>query len=412
MRNVVILATLAWIAFGAAETAAHNKSVSYSDWSVAADETIVVRMRIPARLTTLLLKGQTGRDAFAAAIDHVTGRLHARQGDTPCARRSDALRLSGPPDMLVIEVRFSCPHGPRGNVTVRNDAFFDFTAGHLHFIRSVYATDNTIKETVLTAGARETLLFHKADNDAATKNDWALFGAGVNHILGGPDHLVFVMGLLLIANPGRDLLFAVTGFTIGHSLSLAAAITDFATADSASVEALIALTIWLLGALAISRHISSNGKTLIVTAAALLAAACIASLLSGGFVNAPFWIGVSILTVAYLSIATREHIAVGPASLLLTASLGLAHGFGFAGGLQEAFGDTNSLAVSLVAFNLGVEAGQLIFIALVLAITFALRHLPSAHRVARPAQTVAAIFVSASGAFWFAERVIFPGGLS
>jgi hydrogenase/urease accessory protein HupE len=146
---------------------------------------------------------------------------------------------------------------------------------------------------------------------------------GVEHILAGFDHLLFVAGLMLLTGANRRIVTVITAFTAAHSLTLAAATLGYANVPQRPVEAVIALSIVFL-AVEILR--SRAGRT---------------SITSG----MP-WIAAFLF--------------------------GLLHGFGFAGALAEVGLPAGQVPVALLFFNLGVEAGQLLFVAaLALAITLA-----------------------------------------
>lgn len=172
---------------------------------------------------------------------------------------------------------------------------------------------------------------------------------GIEHILAGFDHLLFVLGLLLIVRDRRMLLKAVTAFTVAHSITLAAAMVANVSLPGALVETLIALSILFLGLEVLRAH---NGKS---------------------------------------SVTIRHPWAVA-------FFFGLFHGMGFAGGLASLGFAANDLLAALVFFNLGVEAGQLAFIAVVLAIARSLSLL----RIDRPVLRVIvpAYVVGIAGAYW------------
>ncbi len=144
------------------------------------------------------------------------------------------------------------------------------------------------------------------------------FVLGVQHILGGIDHLLFVLAVMLLVTRGKKLFFAITAFTIGHSVTLALATLDIVRLNPSLVEILIAMSIVLMAYEAARR-----------------------------------WRGSSGLTLEY--------------PWLVTFSFGLLHGFGFAGALRAIGLPQTDLPAALLFFNLGVEAGQLLFIAAVLA---------------------------------------------
>lgn len=144
-------------------------------------------------------------------------------------------------------------------------------------------------------------------------------GLGVEHILLGVDHLLFVLALLLIVTGTRRLVATITAFTVAHSITLAAATLGFVRIPIAPVEAVIAL---------------------------------------------------SIVFVASEVLRTqRGHACLtAHAPWLVAFVFGLLHGFGFASALGEIGLPQNRIPVALLFFNLGVEAGQLLFVAAVLVV--------------------------------------------
>ncbi|MHB2208217.1 HupE/UreJ family protein [Methylobacterium sp. CM6257] len=149
---------------------------------------------------------------------------------------------------------------------------------------------------------------------------------GVEHILLGFDHLLFVLGLILITPSARQLVWAITAFTAAHSLTLTAAALGFVHVPPKPVEAVIALSI-------------------VFVAAEILRAR-----------------------------AGRAGLAAR-APWLVAFAFGLLHGFGFAGALSEIGMPAGHVPVALLFFNLGVEAGQLLFVGAVLALAALSRRL-------------------------------------
>jgi hypothetical protein len=175
---------------------------------------------------------------------------------------------------------------------------------------------------------------------------------GVVHILGGWDHLLFVIGLFLLVGTTRRLVATVTAFTVAHSLTLAAAVLGVVALPAAPVEALIAASIVLLA------------RELAVAAGAPAAP-------PGG-------------SAATGSVAVPTPVArVTPVEASLTRRFpwvmaflfGLLHGLGFAGALAESGVPADHVPAALLAFNLGVEAGQLGVVAVLLGLA-AVRPVP------------------------------------
>ena len=176
---------------------------------------------------------------------------------------------------------------------------------------------------------------------------------GVEHILGGIDHLLFVVGLLFLVGFQRRLVWTITAFTAAHSLTLASAALGWLTLRSAPVEACIAL---------------------------------------------------SIVLVAAEALRSRETLARRlPA--LVAFMFGLVHGLGFAGALQDIGLPQNHLVVALLTFNLGVEAGQLLTVGLAWGLVQAVRRQPWAARLKAP--TLYAI--GSLAAYWSWLRIVAIG---
>ena len=180
-------------------------------------------------------------------------------------------------------------------------------------------------------------------------------GMGVEHILLGPDHLLFVLGLLLIVQGRRKLLKTVTAFTVAHSLTLAAATLGVLHLPAPPLEAAIALSILFLGPEIVRR-----------------------------------WRGESSLTIRH--------------PWLVAFLFGLLHGAGLAGGLQQLGLPRGETLQALALFNLGVEVGQLLFIAVVLSLArlWRRRRLPTPLWLRR----LPGYLVGSLGAYWAIERTV------
>lgn len=178
---------------------------------------------------------------------------------------------------------------------------------------------------------------------------------GVEHILLGVDHLLFVLGLLLIVADRWMLLKTISAFTVAHSITLAIATLGYASAPGPPLNAAIALSILFLGPEIVRR-----------------------------------WRGESSFTI-------RQPWVVAFA-------FGLLHGFGFASGLASMGLPQAEIPLALLLFNVGVEIGQLFFVALILGLERSFRVLEI--RWPRWAEALPGYTVGALGAFWTIQRVV------
>ena len=173
------------------------------------------------------------------------------------------------------------------------------------------------------------------------------FYLGVEHLLGGVDHVVFVLGLIFLISGFIPLLKTVTAFTLAHSITLAISVLGVFKLPSASTEALIALT---------------------------------------------------IIYLAFELTKTESQIK---RPWLMAFGFGLLHGFGFAGALSEIGIANDQLFLSLLFFNIGIEIGQLMIIPLVGLIIYVLNFINLKNQF----RTLITYGIGGMGVFWFVTRI-------
>jgi hydrogenase/urease accessory protein HupE len=188
---------------------------------------------------------------------------------------------------------------------------------------------------------------------------------GIEHILGGIDHLLFILALMILVKGTRRLVATVTAFTVAHSITLAAATLGFVHVPSKPVEATIALSIVFVAGEIVHRGQGRSGLT-------------------------ETWPWV------------------------IAFSFGLLHGLGFAGALREVGLPQNAIPLALLFFNIGVELGQLLFIGLVMAIiALAVRAARKVSQLTVAPQSafawcenISAYAIGGVAAFWLIERTL------
>ncbi len=221
-------------------------------------------------------------------------------------------------------------------------------------------TDVLVRVEMLD-GRKLTAIIHPSQpwvEVAAAQSTWGVMGTyvvqGIRHILFGADHMLFVLGLLLIVKDRWMLLKTVTAFTVAHSITLAIATLGYAEVPVVPLNAAIALSILFLGPEIVRS-----------------------------------WRRETSFTIRH--------------PWVVAFAFGLLHGFGFASALTSAGLPRHELPLALVSFNVGVELGQLGFIALVLALERSFRILEV--RWPRWAQAIPGYTVGSLGAFWTVQRL-------
>ena len=251
-----------------------------------------------------------------------------------------------------LHARYSISGAP-GSVTV-TAMLLPYDPTHQTFL-NFYEGDTLTSQAILDRNHLQ-LEYFVGDRQGVLAVIRKFVPAGIHHILIGPDHLLFLIGLLLLGGSLRRLLLVVSAFTVAHSITLSLAALNLVAPPARLIEPAIALSIIYVG---VDNLMVGRGRDV------------------------------------------RAWIAFG---------FGFIHGFGFANVLREMNLPSRALGWSLFSFNLGVEIGQLLVVAVVATALLALRSRnEAAGRRLAVAGSLAVILV---GAFWFVQRVFFPGGLT
>jgi hypothetical protein len=399
MRRIVLAAL--WLALAvtlvARPAAAHTRSESHSVWEINGAD-VDLAMTIP-----VLELQRLGAGGAAPSDDEVKRYLTARVYPIAAGRRCPLVppveTLSAAPGFRKFDFTFRCP--VRDDLEIRSAAFFDLVPSHTNFAEIQDETTGAFAEQLITNEHQTVAVSGKAAEGLKSASFFEFVRMGVMHIFTGVDHMSFLLGLVLISRRLRDLVFVVSGFTIGHSLTLALAVTGVIRPHPEFIDALVALTIALIGAENIAEQ-THRPLPVALSFGASLAAMALASAFGFGELPSLLLLGAGLFTSNYLMISGRLADP-GRFRMMITLVFGLIHGFGFASNLLEMQLPTGRLAQLLVGFNLGVEIGQL---TLVLGVT-GLVLLVSKLKLATPRAVtvdVASSFLVGLGVFWFVTR--------
>jgi hydrogenase/urease accessory protein HupE len=241
----------------------------------------------------------------------------------------------------------SCPGGLPGHQVSIDGLAGTFT----DVVVRVALADGTVQATRLTP---DQPYFTVAAAPTWMVTARTYFLLGVEHILLGIDHLLFVLALLLLVRNPWMLVKVITAFTVAHSITLAVAALGWAQVPQAPVEAVIALSIMFVAAETVRQKRNENGLA-----------------------NKAPWV--------------------------LAFAFGLLHGLGFGGALKEIGLPQSDVPLALLTFNLGVEAGQLLFVFVVIALKAIVERLLA---VKLPwARTVTGYGIGSLAAVWFVQRL-------
>lgn len=396
MRGPIALLLLLFMGMLAAPADAHTRSESHSAWtldgrlvhmSFGVDEVEVERIA-PA----------SGRMTDAAFLAWLTPRVGVTAAGQACPMVIKPKVLNAAAGFRRVEFQYACPSTDKMRLV--NHAFFAEASTHIHFAQ-IQRPDGEFVEQLIDIASQGIDLDQAGGNNLSNASFLKFIEMGIMHIFTGVDHMAFLVGLVLISRRPRDLVFVVTGFTIGHSLTLGLAVTGIIRPHAEFIDALVALTIALIGAENIAVA-SLRPRTVALWTGGALAFMAVLRLFGIGLLPPLLLIGAAIFSANYLMVSGHLKNA-GRIRLIVTLVFGLIHGFGFAADLLESRLPAEKLAEILVGFNLGVEFGQLTIVLLlsgaVLLLARAKLTLP------RPIVVdLAASMLVAVGTYWFIGR--------
>jgi hypothetical protein len=393
---------------------AHTRSQAFLSLDAAAGK-ITLDVSIDARELSRLpaLPGMTGISLTTAFAKHLRQSIELKADGAICALEPIPEPAFAP--MARATLRFRCEPGWKAlNIFYR--AFIQLARAHFAIVR-IRIDGKERGEIVLSKDLNDAAIPRTQPPQAtriSTILEYAAIGLG--HILEGADHLAFVLGLLLIASTFRGALIAMTGFTLGHSLTLGLGAAGLGASglatgglfsiDQGVIEALIPVTIVCVGLEGLrsrqpaDSHNPTQWSAVIVLG--LVAAAAAAT-------NAGILFSLACMSLLAASAMSRvsNGNSVWRSGFAMAAGFGLIHGLAFASALKELDLSAGYFVTGLLGFNLGVEAGQVLA---ALPVWAALTLWRTRHPLSFPDGAYAlSIMLAAAGAAWLAARLPFAG---
>lgn len=251
-------------------------------------------------------------------------------------------------DELALRLRYRIPNEHPGALTIDTN-LFPYDPIHQTFI-NIYE-DRELRQQIIFNASTNDYTYYLGTTQGAIAVMKTFIPSGTHHILIGPDHILFLIGLLLLGGSWTALVRIVTAFTIGHSITLSLAALNLVTPPPSIIEPAIALSIVFVGA---DNLVRGDGRDLRAWAA---------------------------------------------------LTFGLVHGFGFANVLREFGLPREALGWSLFSFNFGVEIGQLAVVLLVATALAAIRRRSDV--IGARVAVAGSVVVICAGTYWFVQRVFF-----
>ncbi len=341
----------------------HNRSQSFSDWEITDNIATAVFTAKSREITRL--QSQSNQSLDTLLVGHLISAISVSQDSLPCSSTEVVRPIPSALGYVRVRLVFDCG-ASLGDISISINSFFNVASSHVHYANMSLNREPSY-QYLFTNKQRQ----HEITNQLATSSHWfdsitQFVLIGIEHIFGGIDHIAFLLALLLLLRSLKVLVWMVTGFTLGHSITLALAALGWIIPDLDIVEAAIGFTIALVAVQNIAVLTGNHRQITYFSVAGLLLIVLINLIWNIGL-SALSGLGLALFTLAYLWNSADEHLS---ANLRLVTSVifGLIHGFGFASALTETGLANTQLFPALLGFNLGIELGQIVIIAVVWAL--------------------------------------------
>ena len=341
----------------------HNRSQSFSDWEITDNIATAVFTAKSREITRL--QSQSNQSLDTLLVGHLISAISVSQDSLPCSSTEVVRPIPSALGYVRVRLVFDCG-ASLGDISISINSFFNVASSHVHYA-NMSLNGEPSYQYLFTNKQRQ----HEITNQLATSSHWfdsitQFVLIGIEHIFGGIDHIAFLLALLLLLRSLKVLVWMITGFTLGHSITLALAALGWVIPDLDIVEAAIGFTIALVAVQNIAVLTGNHRQITYFSVAGLLLIVLINLIWNIGL-SALSGLGLALFTLAYLWNSADEHLS---ANLRLVTSVifGLIHGFGFASALTETGLANTQLLPTLLGFNLGIELGQIVIIAVVWAL--------------------------------------------
>ena len=341
----------------------HNRSQSFSDWEITDNIATAVFTAKSREITRL--QSQSNQSLDTLLVGHLISAISVSQDSLPCSTTEVVRPIPSSLGYVRVRLVFDCG-ASLGDISISINSFFNVASSHVHYA-NMSLNGEPSYQYLFTNKQRQ----HEITNQLATSSHWfdsitQFVLIGIEHIFGGIDHIAFLLALLLLLRSLKVLVWMITGFTLGHSITLALAALGWIIPDLDIVEAAIGFTIALVAVQNIAVLTGNHRQITYFSVAGLLLIVLINLIWNIGL-SALSGLGLALFTLAYLWNSADEHLS---ANLRLVTSVifGLIHGFGFASALTETGLANTQLLPALLGFNLGIELGQIVIIAVVWAL--------------------------------------------
>ena len=388
--NYIIANTVIILFFLLSPLNAHYFSESFSKWNVVDNKVEANFSLLTLESTRIFQVENYQKIMFEENLSetdvfkiYLSQHLKVTSEGKNCSLVDEIKELNSQEGSLNLSLNFECPSNKE--IKIINNALFNLVQSHIHIAR-IYIDNNLYTEKALFFNDQSIDLNEEKENNSFSNSFYKFFSLGLDHILSGYDHLLFILGLLLLVTNLKRLLLVITGFTIGHSLTLSLSVINIIQVKSSLYK----------------ENKDHRVSMIFITTLSLLL------LIFGNLINPNFpyflILGILLFSLGYFYLLKNLNSENNLLSII-TIIFGLIHGFGFGGFLLGSKISSENIFSGLLGFNLGVEVGQIIFVLLILLIYKLLMTLKIT-KIIEVMKNLSFFAVVFFGFFFFIQRLI------
>ena len=348
MKLKNILFSFFLILFFSGNILAHQKSQSYTSWKgevVGTDFEVSVSTKISKAVLFNRLQNNGYR------IDQLENYFRNKISSEDCLSQNPLIQDNGGNFIKYLD-KFICTiDKPRFSFNL----FFDLNLSHLDF-SSQQKEGQLFPDFIISSNNRQISIFNENQSAELNLSFLNFLSFGFKHILSGLDHIAFLLLIIFLCSNLKTLFFAISGFTLGHSASLFSSVQGLIMSSTSLVEIMIGFSILVCSIEVLGKKTAQLGmfSNLLLLAWAVLTFAVYILLPKQSL----FFLSLGLMMFCYLRLSDNYQSSLN--LIFITIVFGFIHGLGFAGAINEIYLPKEDMLKILLAFNLGIEIGQIL----------------------------------------------------
>jgi hypothetical protein len=347
MKLKNILFSFLLILFFSGNILSHQKSQSYTSWKGEVVGTDFV-VSVSSKISKAVLFNQLQNNGYR--VSELENYFKNKISSEDCFSQNPMIQDQG--DFVQYLDKFFCSvEQPR----FRFNLFFDLNLSHLDF-SSHEKADQLFPDFIISSDNRQITIFDENQSAELNLSFFNFLSFGFKHILSGLDHIAFLLLIIFLCANLKTLFFAISGFTLGHSASLFSSVQGLILSSTSLVEIMIGFSILVCSIEVLGKKTAQLGmfSNLLLVAWAILTFAIYIFIPKQSL----FFLSLGLMMFCYLRLSDNYQSSLN--LIFITIVFGFIHGLGFAGAINEIYLPKEDMLKILLAFNLGIEIGQIL----------------------------------------------------